>query len=84
MSNLSKVMFLFGSEDIHYMSDNIFLIISGEFMPMATDHFQRLADNWCFQQNVIITLIEIEMSLSVCYYSFTHNIAPYSIHSTST
>merc|ERR1712223_2278934 len=31
--------------------------LRGEFWPMATDHFQRLADNWCFQQNVIITLI---------------------------
>ena len=77
--SLSKVMLLFGSEDIHYMSENIFQIISGEFWPMATDHFQRLADNWHFKQNVIMTPIEIEMSHSVCCYSFTHILAPSSI-----
>merc|ERR1711973_172526 len=40
--------------------------LRGEFWPMATDHFQRLADNWRFQQNVIMTSIEIEMSYSIC------------------
>merc|ERR1719222_1761163 len=33
--------------------------LRGEFWPMATDHFQRLADNWHFKQNVIMTPIEI-------------------------
>merc|ERR1712223_489641 len=38
--------------------------LRGETWPTAADHFQPLAENWRFQQNVIITPIEIEMSHS--------------------
>merc|ERR1711972_249556 len=38
--------------------------LRGEIWPMATVLFQPLADNWRFQQNVIMTPIEIELSHS--------------------